>query len=202
MKKVFIATSREVGKKCIAWAAANTPPGFELVGEISDADIIMSVLYNKVFSSEFIKNKACFNFHAGILPEYRGTGYFSWAIINEERKAGITLHLMDRGLDTGDIIEIRQFLISEKDTAYSLFLKGQEVIFKMFKDWYIDLLNGKYEAVPQKRNEGKLYFKKDLQKVKNLTKFVKAFYFPNKESAFYFNDKNEKIYLNFKQEKQ
>lgn len=200
MKKVCIAASRDVGLRCAAWAKDHTPHGFEVTEDMSVADIIICVMYEKILGPQYVNNSTCFNFHPGILPEYKGSGTFSWVIINEEQKAGVTLHLIDRGLDTGDVIEIREFLIGKEDTAYSLFLRGEEVIFKMFKNWYADLLQGQYTAIPQRSKKGNLYYKKDLQKAKNLTRFVKAFYFPNKEAAYYINDKAEKIYLNFKEE--
>jgi methionyl-tRNA formyltransferase len=130
------------------------------------------------------------------LPDYRGVGISSWVLINEEPKTGITLHKIDSGIDTGKVIEIREILISEQDTAYTLFERTEHLILKMFKNWYIDLLEENYTAVSQKKND-KIYLKKDLQKAKNLTKFVKAFYFPGKESAYYYNRKLEKVYLKF-----
>ncbi len=198
--KVCIATSRGIGQKCQAWAQKNTPDGFELTDDLSAADIIICVMYEKILGPEYVNNSKCINFHPGILPEYKGSGTFSWVIINGEQKAGVSLHLIDRGLDTGDVIEIREFLIDKEDTAYSLFKRGEEVIYRMFKNWYVDLLHGNYTAVPQRKKAGKLYYKKDLQKAKNLTRFAKAFYFPNKESAFYFNEKKEKIYLNYRED--
>ena len=194
-KKVCILTSRDVGKKCIEWATLNTPKHFELVKDATSADILISVMYENIIKKKQMENKVCFNFHPGTLPEYRGSGVFSWVIINQERKMGITLHLIDEGMDTGDIIEIRQFLVSRQDTAHSLFLRGEQIIFKMFKDWYVDLLNGNYIASPQSSKEGKSYYIKDLQRAKNLTKFVKAFCFPSKEPAYYYNDKMEKVYI-------
>ena len=60
---------------------------------------------------------------------------------------------------------------------------------------------GRYRTLTiYKRRRARFYYKKDLQKAKNLTRFVKAFYFPNKESGYYINDKAEKIYLNFKED--
>ena len=198
-KKVCILTSRDVGTRCISWAKQNTPPGFLLVDKISQSDIVISVMYDKIIEPKTTKEKVCFNFHPGILPEYKGAGAFSWAILNKEKKAGITLHLIDKGIDTGDIIEIREFLISKEDTAYSLFLRGEEVIYKMFKNWYNDLLDGRYTAVPQSLACGKTYYRKDLQKEKNLTRFAKAFYFPGKESAYYYNKNLEKIYIKYEE---
>lgn len=197
-KKIFIASSREIGTKCLEWAKNNTPDGYILTDSLEDCDILISVMFDKILKNNHLKNKKCFNFHPGILPEYKGVGIFSWVIINQESKAGVTLHLMDNGIDTGDIIEIREFMISPDDTAHSLFLRGEALIYKMFKDWYFDLLSDNFIAVPQKLKDGKVYKKSDLQKAKNLTKFAKAFYFPGKESAFYFNNNFKKIFLHYK----
>ena len=123
MKKVFIATSREVGQQCLAWAQKNTPEGFQITDNMNSADIIISVMYENIISEQMVKSKKCYNFHPGILPEYKGSGIFSWVLINGESKFGITLHTIDKGVDTGDIIEIREFLISKQDTAFSLYKK-------------------------------------------------------------------------------
>lgn len=197
MKKVFFATARNVGEECIRWATNHTPTGFEIVSKIEHADVVFSIMYDKIISEDILKDKECFNFHPGILPDYKGVGIYSWVIINGEDKAGVTLHLIDRGVDTGDVIEIREFLISKKDTAFSLHQRGEKIIFKMFKDWYEDLLSGKYIAVPQNPHKGRIYRKKDLQKAMNLTRFAKAFHFPEKPPAFFINDASEKIYLNY-----
>ena len=157
-------------------------------------------MYENIISEQMVKSKKCYNFHPGILPEYKGSGIFSWVLINGESKFGITLHTIDKGVDTGDIIEIREFLISKQDTAFSLYKKNEKMIFKMFKNWYNDLLLEDFIATPQKKNKGNYYLKKDLQKAKNLTKFIKAFYFPGKEPVYFINSKGKKIYLNYKEE--
>lgn len=197
MKKIFFATARDIGRECFKWAKENTPPDCCIVSDMSEADIVFSVMYDKILSPETIKNKTCFNFHPGVLPEYKGVGIYGWVILNNESKTGITLHLIDSGVDTGDIIEIREFLIADSDTAHSLFLKGEQTIFKMFKEWYHDLLAGHYIAVPQRKSQDKMYLSKDLKKAKNLTRYAKAFHFPNKESAYYINQKSEKIYIDY-----
>ncbi len=199
MRKVFVATSRPVGERCAIWAEEHLPPGFSMAKTLDDAEIIISVLYDKILGPQYITNKKCFNFHPGVLPEYKGAGAFSWVLINKEKKAGITLHLMDEGIDTGDIIEIREFLISPYDTAHSLFLRGEAVIYKMFKDWFHELLMGEYVAIPQNPKDGDLYLRRDLQRAKNLTRFIKAFHFPGKEAAYYMSRSGKKVYLTFKE---
>ena len=96
-KKVCILTSRDVGDRCIRWAHENTPINFSLTGDPQEADILISVMYDKIIGSNYVKNKKCFNFHPGVLPEYKGSGAFSWVILNKEQKAGITQHLIVTG---------------------------------------------------------------------------------------------------------
>jgi len=197
MSKVFIATSRPIGQKCRRWAHDNMPYSFTLCDTIEESDIVISILYDKLFPPEVIKHKKCFNFHPGSLPEYRGSGAFSWAIINNETKCGITLHLIDEGIDTGDIIEIREFIVTEEDTALSLFDKGTDVMYRMFTEWFGDLLVGNYNATKQPVENNKLYLRKDLDEAKDLSRFIRAFYFPSKESAYYYNVFGKKVYIHY-----
>ena len=49
------------------------------------------------------------------MPFYRGRNILNWALINDEREFGITVHYMDEGIDTGDIILQRKFSITDND---------------------------------------------------------------------------------------
>lgn len=197
VKKVFIATARPTGDLCKAWALRNLPEGFSLVDTVEESDIIISVMYDKIFKKQQLANRRAFNFHPAPLPDYRGVGLSSWQLINEETKAGVTLHAIDSGVDTGDIIEVRNFLIKEGETAQSLYNKTQKLVFKMFQDWFVDVLKGNYEAVSQNRRTGRTYRSKDLQRAKDITKFIRAFCFEGKESAFYYNKDKEKVYIKY-----
>jgi methionyl-tRNA formyltransferase len=197
MKKVYIGSAKQIGNKCIEWAKKNTPKNFQLTNSIEDCDIFISVLYDKILKEDFIKQRPCYNFHPAILPEYRGVGAYSWVLINGESKTGTTLHLINEGIDTGDIIEIQDFPILPHDTAYSLHAKGMELTYQMFKNWYLKLLNKDFLVKPQTKH-CKIYKYKDLEKQKNITKFVKAFYFPGKESLYYYNKSGNKVFIDIK----
>ena len=197
MRKVHIATSRDIGAECINWAINNMPPNYVLTPEMCDADVIISVLYDKIINHSMLNNKECFNFHPGILPEYGGTCSNSWALINNEAKAGVSLHIIDGGIDTGDIIEIREFIISKHDTAFSLHKRSNNLIYKMFKDWFKDLLEGNFIAAKQPEQNKKIYYRKDFNRMKNITRLVKAFYFPGKESCYFFNSRGKKVYIDY-----
>jgi len=57
------------------------------------------------------------NIHASLLPKYRGPAPIQWALINGERQTGVTTMLMDKGLDTGDILLARKEPIYAEDTS-------------------------------------------------------------------------------------
>lgn len=197
-KKVYIATARDIGEKCKIWASENMPPGFELVENLKSADIVVSVLYDKIFKPNVVNEKQCYNFHPGVLPEYKGRGICSWVIINEEECMGATLHVIDENIDTGEIIDIRKFSIQKEDTSFSLFEKTEELIYDMFVDWFCKLLKGDFISCPQlKLKNNKIYYKKDLKKAMNLTKFARAFYFPDKPSAYYYDSSGKKKDISF-----
>lgn len=191
LKKLHIATSRPIGQQCIEWARAN---GFTL-SSMEDCDVFVSILYDKIIPEEYIQTRPCYNFHPGVLPWYRGAGAFSWAIMNGECETGVTLHKIDQFIDRGDIIHIRRFPIIPSDTAENLFRKAEDVIFELFKDLIKIIMRG--ELVSFKQEEGRIYYRKDLEKARDLTKFVKAFSFKGKPNAYFINKSGQKIELKY-----
>lgn len=62
-----------------------------------------------------------FNVHAALLPDYRGAAPINWAIINGERKTGVTTFFLDKDIDTGQIIMQRETPIDDKDNVETLY---------------------------------------------------------------------------------
>ncbi len=85
-------------------------------------DLIVVVAYGKILPPEILEipRYGCINIHASILPKYRGAAPINWAIINGEKKTGITIMKMDEGMDTGPMLLIREEEIRGDDTAQSL----------------------------------------------------------------------------------
>jgi methionyl-tRNA formyltransferase len=80
-------------------------------------DINVSMSFNQIFREPVICSAPAglINCHAGALPFYRGRNVINWAIINGEDKIGVTVHYVDSGIDTGDII-LQDFIpVSQRD---------------------------------------------------------------------------------------
>lgn len=100
-----------------------------------------------------------FNVHAALLPQYRGAAPINWAVINGEKKTGVTTFFLDHDIDTGRIIEQREFPIpDDANVEYvydGLMNLGAEIALSTVDK--IIAGNGKCESMPQEdymRNAG------------------------------------------------
>lgn len=85
-------------------------------------EVIVVAAYGKILP-EYILNYpkyGCVNVHASLLPKYRGASPINFVIINGEEKTGITTMLMDKGLDTGDMLLWRETPITPEDNVETL----------------------------------------------------------------------------------
>jgi len=87
-----------------------------------DCDLFVSMSFNQIFKNEIINlpRYKTINCHAGKLPFYRGRNILNWVLINDEKEFGITVHFIDEGIDTGDIILQRIYPITDKDDYSTL----------------------------------------------------------------------------------
>jgi methionyl-tRNA formyltransferase len=101
-----------------------TPESLELF-QSHKADALVVVAYGRILPETFLQAfpKGAINVHFSLLPKYRGAAPVNWAIVNGERKTGVTTMKMDVGLDTGDILLQRETEISEDETSVELMQK-------------------------------------------------------------------------------
>ena len=87
-----------------------------------ECDVLVSMSFNQILKREILQLAPLgfINCHAGALPFYRGRNPLNWALINGETEFGITVHYIDEGIDTGDIILQKKYAISESDNYASL----------------------------------------------------------------------------------
>jgi len=125
-------------------------------------DLILSVYYRNIFPKELIAipKIGCVNIHPAKLPDYRGPVPTAWAIQNGENTFGITIHYIDEGIDTGDILVQNEYPIEDDDTGYSLYVKAMSLGTEMIKENLVDIIAQKLTPVPQK-GIGSYYGKKN-----------------------------------------
>ena len=96
----------------------------EFVGKIGkySCDLMVSMSFNQIFKSEIINSAKykMINCHAGKLPSYKGRNVLNWVLINDEKEFGVTVHYIDEGIDTGDIILQDVHPISDSDNYETL----------------------------------------------------------------------------------
>lgn len=88
-------------------------------------DLFITASYGQIIKQNILSiPKFCtINVHASLLPKYRGPAPIQWAIMNGEKKTGITIMKTDIGCDTGDIYFEKELEILDTDTATSVFNK-------------------------------------------------------------------------------
>jgi len=96
--------------------------------EVFNPSAIVVVAYGQILPSRILHlpNYGCINVHASLLPDYRGAAPINWAIVNGEKKTGISIMFMDEGMDTGPVLLKKEMDILDDDTAGSLSLKLAE----------------------------------------------------------------------------
>ena len=91
-----------------------------------------------------------FNVHAALLPQYRGAAPINWAIINGEKKTGVTSFLINEVIDTGNILLQKEVAIADDETAGTLHDKLQESGSQLLLETLQLLENGKTLGIDQK----------------------------------------------------
>lgn len=108
-----------------------------------------------------IPNIGVLNLHPAYLPYNRGWHTPSWAIL-EGTPIGATLHFMDSGVDTGDIVHQKKLIVSPGDTANTLYKKLKACEYETFVEAWPKLAAGTYERFPQPKMKGTEHNRRDL----------------------------------------
>lgn len=85
-------------------------------------DVVAVVAYGRILPQKVldIPQKGCINIHASILPKYRGSAPYQWAVLNGEAETGVTAMYLCREMDAGDIIDVSKTPIGQNETAGEL----------------------------------------------------------------------------------
>lgn len=119
-------------------------------------DLLVSMSFNQIMRSDFLASArhGAINCHAGALPRYRGRNVLNWALINGETEFGITVHHVDEGIDTGDIILQSSVPILQEDRYIDLLEKAYAECATLLITGIRSIAFGNAGRLPQPRSGG------------------------------------------------
>jgi len=133
---------------------------------IKNIDLCMSVFYGKIIKPNFISScKKIINLHNSPLPKYRGVRPINWALKNNEKTHGVTIHEITPGIDDGPIYgQIIYPIYPDIEEVIDVYEKALEYGWLLFKDIIANLDNIK----PIKQNKEYSYYSlKDAPRLGN-----------------------------------
>lgn len=170
-------------------------------------DIAIAAFWGYILKSEFcnIMPKGCINFHPGFLPYNRGKNPDVWPII-EGTPAGVTIHYVDEGIDTGDIIGQRKVLVEPIDTAGMVYEKTLKEIVDLFKEIWPSIKAGTNSRTSQDSSKATTHKEKDIAALDRielnrrytgleLLNRLKARSHPNRAFAYFEDKEGKRVYV-------
>ena len=119
-------------------------------------DICAVVAYGRILPQKVldIPTYGCINIHASILPQYRGSAPYQWAVLDGLKETGVTAMYLCREMDAGDIIEVSKTPIGENETAGELLdrlaVLGADLLSKTLSRFAAE---GRVDRTPQRSEE-------------------------------------------------
>lgn len=124
--------------------------------DIKNSDIIISFGYRKIIKREILKRlkRPIINLHMSYLPFNRGSHPNYWSFVNRTKK-GVTIHEIDTGIDTGNILYQKEIKFNLKKNTRMTFRSTYRVLFKELENLFIknykEILSGNYKTKKNKK---------------------------------------------------
>ncbi len=170
------------------------------------ADIAISVFFGYILRPPFLDlfSQGVVNLHPSLLPHNRGANPNVWSIV-DGTPSGVTLHYIDAGVDTGDIIAQRPVCALPTDTGKTLYARLEQACGMLFRDTWPRLRAGTAPRVMQQTGAGTTHRRSDLcaldcldldapTTARQVLDLLRARTFAPYAGA-YFEDDGQKIYL-------
>jgi methionyl-tRNA formyltransferase len=170
------------------------------------ADLAISVLFAYVLNADFIHlfPQGCINLHPALLPHNRGRFPNIWSIVSKT-PAGVSLHYIDEGIDTGDLIAQKEVEVKITDTGESLYRRLELEGLELFKATWPSIRAGTSVRTPQPKGAGSYHRASDVDQIdeidlqksyraEDLINVIRARTFPPYWGAYFWHE-GKKVYL-------
>jgi methionyl-tRNA formyltransferase len=144
------AVARELGLVVETPEKSRTPEFVERL-RLEKADALVVAAYGQILSTAVLESatRGGINLHGSILPKYRGAAPIQRAIFDGETETGVTLMQMDKGMDTGDMIDIVRTPIGPDECYGELAERLAILAAEQVSEWIHKIVAGDYPRTPQ-----------------------------------------------------
>jgi methionyl-tRNA formyltransferase len=142
--------AEELGLRILQPESLRDPQAVAELRELAP-DVIVVVAYGQILRSDVlaIPPRGVLNVHPSLLPRWRGASPIPAAILAGDERTGVTIMLMDAGMDSGPVLSQKALAISDDDTAASLSERLAEAGAKLLAETLPRWLAGEIEPAPQ-----------------------------------------------------
>jgi methionyl-tRNA formyltransferase len=122
-------------------------------------DLILVAAFSHILKPALLQipRLGCINVHPSLLPRYRGPNPCYWVLARGERSTGITIHHMDDGIDSGDLIEQAELLILPDDDEWTLRVRAAQLGARRLPNVIRELVEGQAPRIPQDESLASYY---------------------------------------------
>ncbi|WP_431811456.1 formyltransferase family protein [Lysinibacillus sp. FW12] len=137
--------------------------------KLNKFDLVISYGYRHIISKDIINylQNRIINLHISYLPWNRGADPNFWSFIDDTIK-GVTIHLIDEGIDTGNIIVQKEVTFKGDFTLRESYNILIDEIENLFYEYWTTIRSGNFKTMSQSIKEGSVHYKKDRDKYNDL----------------------------------
>lgn len=182
----FAPLAQEIGCPLVSLDSKMTSA--RLFDEIKslNPDLVLVIGWHHMIPKSWLACWPTFGVHASLLPHYAGGAPLVWAIIEGQKKVGVTLFQLDEGVDSGPIVNQRAIRVRSNDDIASILAQVEEQSIKLMQEEIPRLLSADSQRVPQnlarrtvypqrKPSDGQISASMSVRKIRN---FVRAQTYP------------------------
>ncbi len=134
---------------------------------LQDSEFGISALFGHVLPKELLEDVNCeiINLHPSLLPIGRGADPIPWSIIGQQ-KQGVSIHVIDSGLDTGAILSQKEITCDIGMSAGEIYDIATDMLLKELENIFTSWINGSMQLIEQTKIQSSAHKSKDLEKIR------------------------------------
>jgi len=153
-----------------SYVFTNTIEYIDLINKNNiEIDLGLLIWWPNIIKEEVITNSnhGFVNTHPSLLPYNRGKHYNFWSLV-EESPFGVSLHVVEQGIDNGSVVSQSKIEYDWEDTGESLYIKAKKEMVKLFQLTYPTLRNLEFSGSPQNLSKGSYHHSSEIDEASRL----------------------------------